>query len=160
MGMEGVCVGWEKKRAVKITKSFLFKYAVITGNAEWCSWVCMCFDSVDILCTVTVSLLANYHGKATGQVTAGSLKEIGDWTYAEDAAGWHSPASLWRVTSYMTWLFVSRELGESVPRDPVMSCCCEHQPLHHTVSLRFPLWGLVWIHKRTVDKALRQKGLR
>lgn len=28
--------------------------------------------------TVTVSLLANYFGKLMGQVTAGSLKEIGD----------------------------------------------------------------------------------
>lgn len=64
--------------AIKFTKSFLFKYAVITGNADRCSWVCMCFDSVDVLCTVTVSLLANYHGKLMGQVTAGSLKETGD----------------------------------------------------------------------------------
>ena len=72
--------------AVKFTKSFPFKYAVITGNADRCSWVCMCFDSVDVLCTVTVSLLANYHGKLMGQVTAGSLKEIGDRTYAEDEA--------------------------------------------------------------------------
>lgn len=36
----------------------------------------MCFDGVDILGAVTVSLLANYHGKLMGQVTAGSLKEI------------------------------------------------------------------------------------
>lgn len=116
-----VCVCGVRKEtctvcAVKITKSFLFKYAVITGNADWCSWVCMCFDSVDILCTVTVSLLANYHGKVAGQVTAGSLKETGDWTYAGDAARWHSPASLWRVTRYMTWLFVSRELRVSAER--------------------------------------------
>lgn len=27
-----------------------------------------------------------------GQVTASSLKESGDWTYAEDEARWHSPA--------------------------------------------------------------------
>lgn len=64
--------------AVRITKFFLFKYAVITGNADWFSRVCMCFDSVDIFGTVTVSLLANYHGKLMGQVTAGSLKETGD----------------------------------------------------------------------------------
>lgn len=102
--------------AVKITKSFLFKYAVITGNADWCSWVCMCFDSADILYTVTVSLLANYHGKLMGQVTASSLKEIGDWTYVEDVERGHSPASLWRVTRYMTWLFVSRKLGVSIER--------------------------------------------
>lgn len=63
--------------AVKLTKSFLFKYAVITGNADWCSLVCMCFDSVDILCTVTVSLLAHYHGKLMGQVTAGLLRRLG-----------------------------------------------------------------------------------
>ena len=78
----GRCGGVEKKIStecdVKITKSLLFKYAVITGNADWCSWLCMCFDSVDILGTVTVSLLSNYHGKIMGQVTAGSLKETGD----------------------------------------------------------------------------------
>lgn len=81
MGMEGV-EGWRKETSteciVKITKSLPFKYAVITGNADWCSWLCMCFDSVDILGTVTVSLLANYHGKLMGQVTVGSLKETGD----------------------------------------------------------------------------------
>ena len=76
--MCGVRKETSTQRAVKITKSFLFKYSVITGNADWCSCVCTCFDSVDILCTATVSLLANYHGKAMGQVTAGSLKEIGD----------------------------------------------------------------------------------
>lgn len=54
----------------------------------------MCFDSVGVLWTVTVSLLANYHGKLMGQVTAGSLKETGDWTYADDAGRWHSPARI------------------------------------------------------------------
>ena len=148
MGMEGVCVGREKKRAVKITKSFLFKYAVITGNADWCSWVCMCFDSVDILCTVTVSLLANYHGKATGQVTAGSLKEIGDWTYAEDAARWHSPASLRHVTSYMTRLFVSREFGVSAERSCHVLLLWTSTPAPYCKLEVSSLRGLVWIHKR------------
>lgn len=46
----------------------------------------MCFDSVDILCTVTVSLLANYHGKQMGQVAASSPKETGELNYAEDEA--------------------------------------------------------------------------
>lgn len=63
--------------AAKFTKSFLFKYAVITRKADWYRWICMRFDSVDILCTVTVSLLANYHGKQMGQVTASSPKETG-----------------------------------------------------------------------------------
>ncbi len=76
----------------------------------------MCFDSADILYTVTVSLLANYHGKLMGQVTAGSLKETGDHTYAEDVARGHSPASLWCVTRYMTWLFVSCKFGVSTER--------------------------------------------
>lgn len=102
--------------AIKFTKSFLFKYAVITGNADRCSWVCMCFDSVDVLCTVTVSLLANYHGKLMGQVTAGSLKETRDWTYAEDEARWHSPAILRCIARYMTRLFVSHEFGVSAER--------------------------------------------
>lgn len=66
------------ERAVRITKFFLFKYAVITENADRFSWVCMCFDSVNIFGTVTVSLLANYHGKLMWQFTAGSLKETGD----------------------------------------------------------------------------------
>lgn len=102
--------------AVRITKFFLFKYAVITENADWFSWVCMCFDSVNIFGTVTVSLLANYHGKLMWQVTAGSLKETGDWTYAEDAARWHSPASLWHITKNMTWFFVLHKLRVSAKR--------------------------------------------
>lgn len=72
--------------AAKFTKSFLFKYAVITRKADWYRWICIRFDSVDILCTVTVSLLANYHGKQMGQVTASSPKETGALKYAEDEA--------------------------------------------------------------------------
>lgn len=58
----------------------------ICSNCWKCSLVCMCFDSLDIFCNVTVSLLANYHGNVMGQVKAGSHKLIGDSTYAEEAA--------------------------------------------------------------------------
>ncbi len=126
---------------------FCSKYAVITGNADWCSWVCACFDSVDILCAVTVSLLANYHGKLMGQVTADFLKEFGDWTYAEDEARWHSPASLWRVTRNMTWLFASRKLGVSAERScHVQLSWTSTSALH--CKLEVSLWGLIFIREQ------------
>lgn len=85
-----LCVYVEVQQVLSVLlssqKSFLFKYAVIMRKADWYRWVCMCFDSVDILCTVTVSLLANYHGKQMGQVAASSPKETGDLKYAEDEA--------------------------------------------------------------------------
>lgn len=163
MGMEGG--GWEGRRKetstvspVKITKSLLFKYAVITENADWCSWICMCFDSADILGTVTVSLLANYHGKLMGQVTAGSLKETGDWTYAEDVARWQSPENLWHFTRYMTWLFVLCKLGVSAGRSCHVLLLWTSTPALYCV-FRFPLWGIVCIHNRRMGKALSQNGL-
>lgn len=63
-----------KACAAKFTKPFLFKYAAITGKADWCIWRA-CFDSKDVLRTVTVSLLANYHEKQLAEVS--SVKEKG-----------------------------------------------------------------------------------
>lgn len=63
-----------KACAAKFTKPFLFKYAAITGKADWCIRHA-CFDSEDVLRTITVSLLANYHEKQLAEVS--SVKEKG-----------------------------------------------------------------------------------
>lgn len=88
--------------AAKFTKSFLFKYSAITGKADWCIWLCACFDSEDVLRAVTVSLLANYHEKQMCEVS--SVKEKGALNMLKMRHDDTVQRPLWLSCMSRTWL--------------------------------------------------------
>lgn len=92
-----------------------------------------------------------------GQVKASSLKEIGDWAYAEDATRWHSPERLLKSYKLHDMTLCVTQVRSQCQE--ILSC-----PVVVSINSVLYAWGspseVLCIHESIVDKALSQKGLR